>query len=273
MTKVTDKADRLIKTLASYDALGVAFSGGVDSSLLLVAAREALGERVVAFTARSPIHPAGELAGARVFTAERGIRLIEFQTDEWQQEAFWANTADRCYVCKKVLFGTMAAAAAELGISALAHGANVDDAADYRPGMRAAAQMGVTAPLIDAGLTKADVRQMARSMGLTVWNRPAMACLATRIAYGEPITLQTLALVAAAEDVLAGAGIENCRVRLADRTAHIEVPVDQMQRLLAPRLRAELVDRLRGLGLLRIALDLEGYVPGKMNRWIDTDTT
>jgi len=263
------KFRRMLAGLAAYDRLGVAFSGGVDSSVLLIAAHRVLGDKVVAFTARSPIHPPADFAAACSVAAAAGIDLVQIQTDEWQQEAFLTNTADRCYECKKILFARMAAVAADYGIAALVHGANADDAADYRPGLRAAAEMGVGAPLADAGLGKADIRQLARSLGLSVWDRPAMACLATRIPYGQPITLDALNLVAAAEDVLAHNGFAACRVRIADRSAHIEVPLDQMERLVATRLRAAVVQKLRSLGLLRICLDLEGYVPGKMNRWLE----
>lgn len=270
MTMISDKQQRLMAILACRERLGVAFSGGVDSTVLLVAAHRVLGDRVVAFTANSPIHPQQERDGAIGFAADAGLRLMVVDTDEWQTASFVANTAQRCYLCKKILFARMAAAALPLGIATLAHGATMDDLDDYRPGMRAAAEMGVAAPLVEAGLTKADVREMARSWGLAVWNRPSMACLATRIAYGQPITVEALALVAAAENFLTGAGFSACRVRLDGFTGHIEVPPDQMARLLDPHLRAAVVGKLRGLGLLRVTLDLEGYVGGKMNRWIET---
>jgi uncharacterized protein len=268
MAVKSKKYDDLIAVLKRRSCLGVAFSGGVDSTLLLEAAKRAVGGKVVAFTAQSPIHAPGDVAAAQALALDMGVDWVLIETDECQQAGFVINGADRCYVCKKGLFAKMAAAAAALEITALAHGANTDDAADYRPGMRAASEMGVAAPLVEAGLTKADVRRLARRLGLPVWNKPAKACLATRIPYGHVITPQDLALVNQAEERLLQAGFTACRVRLADRTAHIEVHGDQIKKMLSPRVRSRLLDDLRGLGFLRICLDLEGYVSGKMNRWL-----
>lgn len=256
----------LFKYLKSFQNLAVAFSGGVDSTLLLAAAHHVLGSRAVAMTARSPTHPARELALATEMATQLGVRHIVFDTHEMADADFTANGAQRCYHCKRVLFGALKRHAKEAGINALAHGVNQDDLSDFRPGLKAAEEMGVLAPLVTAGLTKVEIRQLARQMGLGNWERPAMACLATRIAYGTEIKPELLARIDAAEEILWRLGVPYCRVRHHGPIARIEVLSDDVEKLASPDMRGEIVQQFRALGYEHVTLDLEGYLSGKMNR-------
>jgi uncharacterized protein len=175
-----DKKAKLVRVLKSFDGLAVALSGGVDSAVLLAEARAVLGERVLALTARSPVHPRRDAADAKKLAAEMEVPHLIVDSHEIDHAGFLANTEQRCYICKKIVFSQLAETAAQKGFSILAHGANADDPGDYRPGMKAARELGVIAPLLEAGLTKADVRRLAKQRGLAAWNKPAMACLATR---------------------------------------------------------------------------------------------
>jgi len=260
------KEERLERCLAQYDSLGVAFSGGVDSSLLLAMAQRVLGQRVMAFTGVSELHPSGEKEQAIEMARHLGVRHLLFDTRELADPRFTANPVERCYHCKIGLFTSMRREAETLGITTLAHGANVDDLSDFRPGFEAAKEMGIVAPLIEAGLHKADIRQLARRMGLPNWQRPAMACLASRIPYGVPIDTKLLARIDQAENALRRLGIEHCRVRHHGSLVRIEVDPAQISRLAETDLRTQLVAVLRGLGYAHVCLDLEGYVSGKMNR-------
>jgi len=266
-----DKKATLVRVLRSFNRLAVALSGGVDSAVLLAEARAVLGERVIALTARSPIHPQQDMADAKKLVAEMGVPHLIVDSQEIDHTDFLANTEQRCYICKKMVFGQLAAMADQRGFPTLAHGANADDIADYRPGMKAACELGVKAPLLEAGLTKADVRQLARQRELTVWNKPAMACLATRFPYGTPITLEKLERIRQAEQVLGSVGFQNCRVRCHGNVARIEVAPAHLPALLTDPLRQRIVDRLRRIGFIHIAADLEGYVSGSMNRALDND--
>jgi uncharacterized protein len=265
-TDLLRKQMQLERGLAQYASLGVAFSGGVDSTLLLAAARQVLGEKVVALTGMSPVHPSGEKAQALEMARQLGVHHICFETRELADPHFAANPPERCYHCKIGLFNAMRRQAEALGIGTLAHGANVDDLSDFRPGFKAAKEMGIVAPLIDAGLGKAEIRQLARRMGLPNWDRPAMACLASRIPYGIPIETGLLARIDQAESALHHMGIDHCRVRHHGTLARIEVDPGQVARLAAPGLRDQVVAALRAIGYSHVCLDLEGYTSGKMNR-------
>jgi len=264
-----DKKAKLVRSLKTFDRLAVALSGGVDSAVLLAEARAVLGERVVALTARSPIHPQREVDDAKKLAAEMGVPHLIVDSHEIDHAGFLANTGQRCYICKNIVFRQLAETAARRGFTTLAHGANADDPGDYRPGMKAARELGVVAPLLEAGLTKADVRQLARQRNLAVWNKPAMACLATRIPYGTPITLEKLEQVRLAEQVLESVGFQNCRVRFHGNVARIEVPPAHLSDLFNDPLRQRIVDRFKEIGFTHIAADLEGYVSGSMNRALD----
>ena len=261
-----NKKQRILARLRQHDALAVAFSGGVDSTLLLALAKAALGDRVVALTARSPVHPPSETDASRRLALELGVGYAVFDSHEMTLDDFRANSPERCYLCKKSLFADLKAEAGRRGINTVAHGANGDDMNDFRPGMAAATEMGIVAPLLDDGLSKADIRTMAREMGLSNWNRPAMACLATRIPYGTPITVRNLAMVADAEAVLTAQGFTQCRVRHHGDVARIELLPGDLVRLLAPEMGPQLVAAFRAIGFNHVSADLDGYRQGSMNR-------
>jgi uncharacterized protein len=266
-----DKKKRLIHVLKTFDRLAVALSGGVDSALLLAEAHAVLGQYVIAVTARSPIHPDTDIVDAAKIAASLGVPHLIIDSAEMGRADFLANTPERCYICKKTVFGHLLVLIREKGFQHLAHGANVDDRGDYRPGMRAARELGIAAPLMDAGLTKDDIRRMARERHLFVWDKPAMACLATRFPYGTPIDAAKIEQVRHAEQVLADAGLVGCRVRHHGDVARIEVALGQLPRLVADPLRRRIVEPLRKIGFLHVSVDLEGYVTGSMNRVLDHD--
>jgi uncharacterized protein len=267
--KIAEKKKRLMAILASHDALAVAFSGGVDSSLLLAAAKAALGDRVTAFTADAPFHARREMRAARATAQALGVRHIVVPFAPITDPAFVSNPPERCYTCKRLIFAEIIRRAAALGLERVAHGENRDDRQDHRPGSKAAAELGVAAPLAEAGLTKADIRALSRRMGLATWNKPAMACLASRIPYGQPITAQALTMVEAAEDVLEGLGFSGCRVRHHGPVARIELAAGDLKKALAAARRAEILTCLKRIGYQYVALDLEGYVPGSLNRALE----
>jgi len=264
-----EKKKRLIRHLKTFDNLAVALSGGVDSALLLVEAHAALGRFVIAVTARSPIHPDQDIDDAAKIAAGLGVPHLIVDSGEMGQADFLANSPERCYICKKTVFGHLLRLIREKGFQHLAHGANADDDGDYRPGMRAARELGVAAPLMDAGFTKDDIRQMAKDRGLFVWDKPAMACLATRFPYGTSIDAGKIEKVRHAEQVLAAIGLVGCRVRHHGDVARIEVPLNQLSMLVTDPLRLRIIEQFRKIGFLHVTVDLEGYVSGSMNRVLD----
>ena len=264
--------ERLYDRLKNADSLLVAYSGGVDSSFLLAAAEETLGDRVVAATAVSEIYPLREQQAAKAFTMERGIEHIFFSSKELTLPDFVSNGPDRCYYCKKSLFEKLVQIAQEKGIRQVVHGANADDLKDYRPGLRAAEEAGITAPLIEADLGKEEIRFLAREMGLPQWDKPPMACLATRIPYGNPVTPKKLKMIEEAEAFLLDQGIRQCRVRHHGHLARIELDQAGQKMVMDDHLRNVIVRKFRDIGFLHVALDLEGYVSGSMNRALDETT-
>ena len=257
--------ERLQAELAKLGSACVAFSGGVDSSVVLAAAVRALGAKhVVAFTAASETYPAGELELARAFARELGVAHVVAEAGEFGDEAFTSNPRERCYICKTHLLAAMEGVATAHGCGALVDGANLGDLQDYRPGLRAADERRVAHPLIAAGLGKAEVRRLARRLGLATWDAPQQACLASRIPYGEPITSEKLAAIAAAEEVLRGLGFRQCRVRHHGPVARLEVEPSEIERAAGPA-RAEISARLGELGFTYVALDLRGFRSGSMN--------
>lgn len=265
------KFDALRMILSRLPSLAVGFSGGVDSSLLLAAAVDVLGERVVALTADSPLHPAREVRAAIEIGGLLKVRHILVRTAEMQAPAFRANARDRCYVCKQIIFKRLMAEAARLGVAHLAHGVNLDDLRDYRPGLRAAAELKVAAPLVEAGLSKAEVRLLAQEIGLPNWNRPAMACLASRIPYDTAITRMLLERVEAAENLLEDLGFRGGRVRSHGEVARIELAsLTDMARAMSVECRAALVQGMKSAGFAYITLDIEGYRQGSLNSRLPT---
>ncbi len=262
------KKELLLHELGRLDSLLVAFSGGVDSSFLLASAHQALGNGVVAVTATSSIHPRREQDEASKFTRAREINHIIFKSDETKIPEFLSNSPDRCYHCKKALSKEFLRIAKEKAISHVAHGANGDDLEDYRPGFRAAEEAGIIAPLINAGLLKDEIRFLARGMGLSVWDKPAMACLASRFPYGTPITEKGLKMVEEAEEFLLNEGFRGLRVRHHGSVARIEISTSDLRKIVNDDKRKAVVEKLRSIGFEHIALDLEGYISGKMNRSI-----
>ena len=252
--------------LASLGGALVAFSGGVDSSLLAVAASRALGDKALAVTGRSPSLPSRELETARNLASDFGFKHIEIDVHEIDCPEYSANTPDRCYFCKSELFGRIKALGAEHGISHVLDGNNADDASDYQPGRRAAKESGVSSPFMELGFDKSDVRAMSRLLGLPTAERPAQACLASRLAYGVSIDPATLGMVEKAEDFILSLGFENVRVRVhPGKLARIEVPGDCIERLAEASCRGKVFEALKALGFTHVSLDLKGYRTGSMN--------
>jgi uncharacterized protein len=260
-----EKQERLLNDLARLDSLLVAFSGGADSAYLAWAAHSALGPRALAITAVSPSFSTYDRDQAAAFVRHTGLRHEFVQTREFENPLYVANQADRCYHCKDELFTRMEALASERGFSALAYGINADDTRDFRPGHRAAAQHRVLAPLLDAGMTKADVRRLSRRAGLPTWDRPASACLSSRVAYGMPVTPETLGRIERGEEALRRLGFRQFRVRDHGRLARIEIAPEEMERALAPEMTRRFVELFKPLGYDFVTLDLEGYRQGSLN--------
>jgi pyridinium-3,5-biscarboxylic acid mononucleotide sulfurtransferase len=259
------KKRRLIESLSRLDRLIVAFSGGVDSSFLLMAAQEAIPDRVVAVTATSPLYPQRETDDAIAFAEGHGIRHMTIVSDALSVPEVLANTAQRCYHCKRNLFSGLRKLADDMGICNIAHGANTDDLEDFRPGFRAAREMGIQAPLLDADLSKAEIRTLSREMGLSTWDKPAMACLASRIPFETPLSLEALGAVDRAEALLIELGIRSCRVRYHGTVARIEIEPSRFGVVVSEGNRKRILEHFKAAGFRHVALDLEGYRQGSMN--------
>jgi uncharacterized protein len=262
-----EKREHLCALIRGYGNAAVAFSGGVDSSLLCAVASEVLGPCALALTVVSPLLPRCELSDARKVAALVGIRHILVESADIEEEVA-ANPADRCYHCKKREYAAIARAAAENGVSVVLDGTNVDDEGDYRPGMRALAELGVESPLRAAGLCKEEIRELSRRLGLPTAEKPAFACLASRIPYGERIDAAKLARVEKAEDYLRARGFRQFRVRSHGDLARIEVEPEERQRFFSEETLDETAAFFRSLGFLYSCLDLSGYVQGSLNRAI-----
>ena len=259
----------LLERLRRFDHLVVAFSGGVDSAYLLAAAVDALGDAVTAATAVSPSLPEQELAGARAFAGGLGVGHVEVATDEMQRAAYRRNDTDRCFHCKTALFDALEPITAAFASTAVAVGTVTDDLADHRPGQRAAAERGVHTPLADAGLSKAEIRRLSRARGLSTWDKPAAACLASRVAYGLTVTPSRLSRIEQAEAWLRvelGSRV-NLRVRDHGDVARIEVDRHALERVLTVSDAA--VARLRDLGWRHVTVDLAGFASGSLNRGLE----
>lgn len=266
MNHLTEKRDQLLSILKGYGSLLVAYSGGVDSSFLLAMARKVLNTKVIAVTASSPLYPEWETREAGDFAKSLGVEHLIIQSQVMHRGDFLSNTKERCYLCKKYLIEELLKIASARDIEYVAHGANIDDLSDYRPGFAAAQEMGIKAPLVDAKMTKKDIRLLSKEMNLTTWNKPPMACLASRIPYGTSITVETLKMVDQAEQVLFRLGFMGFRVRVHDKVARIEVDTKDIEKIVDPKTRSLVVDKLRKIGFSHVAVDLEGYMQGSMNR-------
>ena len=266
MDTLHEKKTRLERYLAGLSSVAVAFSAGVDSTFLLKTAHNVLGDRAIAITVITGTFPERELAEAEAFCRQEKIRLLKITVDVFSVSGFRDNTPERCYFCKKELFRHIRNAAEERGILHVAEGSNVDDTGDYRPGMKAVRELGVSSPLMEAGLTKSDIRALSRELGLKTWDKPSFACLATRIAYGEEITARKLWMIDCAEQMLADSGFRQYRVRVHGDTARIELLPEDMERFLDPALRSAVSRYCHQLGFRYVSLDLEGYRTGSMNR-------
>ena len=257
------KLARLEQILRSYGRLVVAYSGGVDSTFLATVAGRVLGQRALAVTALSPSLAPADLEEATQVARRFGFAHRVIATAELDDPRYASNPPDRCYFCKSALMEKLSEVAAEFGAARVALGANVDDLGDFRPGERAAGERGAAFPLREAGLTKAEIRELSREMGLPTAEKPAAACLASRIPYGDPITAPKLEQVAQAEDVLRRSGFNECRVRHHGDVARIEVPAARLAEALAQR--EALVAALKSLGFVYVTLDLQGLRSGSLN--------
>jgi pyridinium-3,5-biscarboxylic acid mononucleotide sulfurtransferase len=270
MTELELKAHRLEDSLRKVPSLVVAYSGGVDSAYLAYAAHRVLGDRMLAVTALSASYSGRDRQEAETCVARFGLPHEFIETDELSNPAYRANNPDRCYFCKDELFDKLDALAESRGFAAVAYGVNVDDQGDWRPGQRAAREHRVLVPLLDAGLTKADIRELARRAGLPVWDRPASACLSSRIVYGIEVTPERLAVIEQGEEALRALGFRQFRVRYHEKLVRLEIAPEELPRALTPEMARKFVEVFKRLGFTYVTLDLEGYRQGSLNTHLVT---
>ena len=273
MSELTAKRDALLELIGGYESCAVAFSGGIDSTVVAKAAQLALGPRAVAGTGTSASLAAGELEEARELARLIGIRHEVIATDEFSNPDYLRNAPDRCYHCKTELYTQIEGLAERLGVAVVLNGANLDDLGDYRPGMNAAAEHGVASPLAECGFRKDDVRALAAEWELPTWDKPAAPCLSSRVAYGQEVTPERLAMIDQAEQFLREVGLRMLRVRYhGGDVARLEVPLDALAKLCDATLREQLVARLKSIGFKYVTLDLEGFRSGSLNALVPIES-
>ena len=265
METIDFKLERLHSLLTDMGGVVIGYSGGVDSAMLAAVAKKILGDRAVCVLASSATYPASEVQEALETAAKLGINVIQIETDELKNEAFAVNTPDRCFFCKTELFGKLIAIGQDHGLKWVIDGANLDDLDDYRPGSRAAAELGVRSPLREAGLTKNDIREISHRMGLPTWNKPSFACLSSRIPYGTRIEPDILRRLDRAERFMKELGFRQVRVRHHGEIARIEVEPEEIMRVASPEIRRQVTEKFKELEYLYTTLDLDGYRMGSMN--------
>lgn len=271
MDVLHEKKHKLEQYLQELGSVAIAFSSGVDSTFLLKVAKDVLHDKVIAVTAKSCSFPNRELNEATAFCEKEGIRQIIIESEELAIEGFRRNPKNRCYLCKHELFTKILEVASENGMAYVAEGSNLDDNGDYRPGLQAVSEMGVKSPLRYAGLTKEEIRELSKEMGLPTWDKPSFACLASRFVYGETISEEKLKMVDQAEQLLLDLGFRQMRVRIHGNIARIEVLPEDFPKLIEPKVRQQIYTSLKKLGFDYVTMDLQGYRTGSMNETLSPE--